>query len=293
MSNKLLIKGGDNPPQNGDLSYKELGYANLDSGLYIGTNQVDEEGKTIPKKLNENLGMDTILNFFYPVGSFYFSTDKDFDPNNEWGGTWENITGAFLFADSIDSEEIGTKVGDLNSSFSVEIENHTLDSSNLPEHQHSINNLTGQTESSGGASVSGSVSVSGQHSHNFSGTASSTGSSHVHYGYFVDNGTNQGTAGNAQDRVVMGHWSVSNKQEGNNITTNSGSHTHSVSGSTNSVDLTLEGDLSGVSIPDHAHNFTMSGQTESAGSTNSQLSHEINVTENLPKYMAICWHRIA
>lgn len=286
MSNKLLIKGGDNPPQNGDLSYKELGYANLDSGLYIGTNQVDEEGKTIPKKLNENLGMDTILNFFYPVGSFYFSTDKDFDPNNEWGGTWENITGAFLFADSIDSEEIGTKVGDLNSSFSVEIENHTLDSSNLPEHQHSINNLTGQTESSGGASVSGSVSVSGQHSHNFSGTAQS-GGSHTHSGY-----GRRIEAPVTGQRVVA--TSAPNEEENlAYVAKSSGAHTHTVTGTISTEQITLEGDLSGVSIPDHAHNFTMTGQTEIAGSTNPQLSHEINVTENLPKYMAICWHRIA
>ena len=286
MSNKLLIKGGDNPPQNGDLSYKELGYANLDSGLYIGTNQVDEEGKTIPKKLNENLGMNTILNFFYPVGSFYFSTDKDFDPNNEWGGTWENITGAFLFADSIDSEEIGTKVGDLNSSFSVEIENHTLDSSNLPEHQHSINNLTGQTESSGGASVSGSVSVSGQHSHDFSGTAQS-GGSHTHSGY-----GRRIEAPITGQRVVA--TSAPNEEENlAYVAKSSGAHTHTVTGTISTEQITLEGDLSGVSIPDHAHNFTMSGQTEIAGSTNSQLSHEINVTENLPKYMAICWHRIA
>lgn len=286
MSNKLLIKGGDNPPQNGDLSYKELGYANLDSGLYIGTNQVDEEGKTIPKKLNENLGMDTILNFFYPVGSFYFSTDKDFDPNNEWGGTWENITGAFLFADSIDSEEIGTKVGDLNSSFSVEIENHTLDSSNLPEHQHSINNLTGQTESSGGASVSGSVSVSGQHSHDFSGTAQS-GGSHTHSGY-----GRRIEAPVTGQRVVA--TSAPNEEENlAYVAKSSGAHTHTVTGTISTEQITLEGDLSGVSIPDHAHNFTMSGQTEIAGSTNPQLSHEINVTENLPKYMAICWHRIA
>lgn len=285
MSNKLLIKGGDNPPQNGDLSYKELGYANLDSGLYIGTNQVDEEGKTIPKKLNENLGMDTILNFFYPVGSFYFSTDKDFDPNNKWGGTWENITGAFLFADSIDSEEIGTKVGDLNSSFSVEIENHTLDSSNLPEHQHSINNLTGQTESSGGASVSGSVSVSGQHSHDFSGTAQS-GGSHRHDIPEVITTTSSTGRVQAGTNRQWTNWSDLQTAFG-------GAHTHTVTGTISTEQITLEGDLSGVSIPEHAHNFTMSGQTEIAGSTNSQLSHEINVTENLPKYMAICWHRIA
>ena len=29
------------------------------------------------------------LDFFYPVGSYYETTDTDFDPNTSWTGTWE------------------------------------------------------------------------------------------------------------------------------------------------------------------------------------------------------------
>lgn len=32
--------------------------------------------------------MTSILNFFYPVGSYYETSDTSFDPNVTWGGTW-------------------------------------------------------------------------------------------------------------------------------------------------------------------------------------------------------------
>lgn len=33
-------------------------------------------------------GGDGIINFFYPVGSYYETSDTLFDPNTAWGGTW-------------------------------------------------------------------------------------------------------------------------------------------------------------------------------------------------------------
>ena len=29
-----------------------------------------------------------LLNFFYPVGSYYETSDATFNPNTAWGGTW-------------------------------------------------------------------------------------------------------------------------------------------------------------------------------------------------------------
>lgn len=31
----------------------------------------------------------TALDIFYPIGSYYETSDGDFDPNTTWGGTWE------------------------------------------------------------------------------------------------------------------------------------------------------------------------------------------------------------
>lgn len=35
-----------------------------------------------------NLIKTTILDVYYPVGSYYETSDVDFNPNSQWGGTW-------------------------------------------------------------------------------------------------------------------------------------------------------------------------------------------------------------
>ncbi len=50
------------------------------------------------------------IDFFYPVGSFYETTNVNFNPNIQWGGTWEKIeTGRILQATQVNSK-VGTKV---------------------------------------------------------------------------------------------------------------------------------------------------------------------------------------
>lgn len=51
-----------------------------------------------------------MLNVFYPVGSYYETSDTTFDPNISWGGTWvEDSAGRVTVA--LDSVTFGT-VGD-------------------------------------------------------------------------------------------------------------------------------------------------------------------------------------
>lgn len=40
-----------------------------------------------------------LIDIFYPVGTYYETSDSDFDPNIEWGGTWvQDTNGRFLVA---------------------------------------------------------------------------------------------------------------------------------------------------------------------------------------------------
>lgn len=49
-----------------------------------------------------NIG--SLLNMFYPVGSYYETSDTTFDPNVSWGGTWvEDSTGKVTVAQNTDS----------------------------------------------------------------------------------------------------------------------------------------------------------------------------------------------
>ena len=61
-----------------------------------------------------------MLNLFYPVGSYYETSDTTFDPNTAWGGTWvEDTAGRILV-----SQDTGTftTVGDTGGS---ETHHHT------------------------------------------------------------------------------------------------------------------------------------------------------------------------
>jgi hypothetical protein len=48
--------------------------------------QLEKKIGELQKKLDSGGG---ILDMFYPVGSYYETSDDTFDPNVRWGGTWE------------------------------------------------------------------------------------------------------------------------------------------------------------------------------------------------------------
>lgn len=93
--------------------------------------------------LNERLNED-VVNFFdivRPVGSLYSTTDATFNPNTAkgWHGTWERIKDCVIYA-SGDSDTVGQIVGN---------NTHTLTTSELPSHTHSIPALSGTAASAG------------------------------------------------------------------------------------------------------------------------------------------------
>ena len=86
-----------------------------------------EDNHLVNKKYVDNLvggsnpgGAPTtqeLINLFYPVGSYYETSDTSFNPNTSWGGTWElEEDGTVLVSKSNDenskfNKEVGTKVG--------------------------------------------------------------------------------------------------------------------------------------------------------------------------------------
>lgn len=75
------------------------------------------------------------IDLYYPVGTYYETSNANFNPNVEWGGTWEkdedgtvlssktNVSGSLLNA------EIGSIVGE---------DSHTLTVNEMPSHAHSL-----------------------------------------------------------------------------------------------------------------------------------------------------------
>ena len=83
------------------------------------------------------LAVSSIIDIFYPVGSYYETSDTTFDPNVSWGGTWvEDTSGRVLVAS--DSGTFAT-VGDTGGE-----EKHTLVTTEMPAHNHGIYYWLGQ-----------------------------------------------------------------------------------------------------------------------------------------------------
>ena len=85
----------------------------------------------IVKKTVSSGPQSEMLNLFYPIGSYYETSNTSFDPNTAWGGTWvEDTDGRVLVA-----QNTGTfsTVGDTGGE-----ETHTLITSEMPNHSHTF-----------------------------------------------------------------------------------------------------------------------------------------------------------
>lgn len=77
--------------------------------------------------------LNEIINIMCPVGTYYETSDLNFDPNVMWGGTWEleNDGTVLVSKSSVSSSkfnvDLGTVVGE---------ENHTLTVDEMPSHAH-------------------------------------------------------------------------------------------------------------------------------------------------------------
>lgn len=69
------------------------------------------------------------LDFFYPVGSYYETSDATFNPNIRWGGTWELETEGQVHIGAGENYEIGDTGGEVT---------HILTINEMPSHTHTM-----------------------------------------------------------------------------------------------------------------------------------------------------------
>lgn len=107
----------------------------------------DESGNVqILANLDEVEVKQIVLDTFFPVGSIYTDVTGNVNPNTQFGGTWEKIQNAFLYASG--SKTVGTTGGE---------ETHKLTTSEMPSHSHG-----------------GSAASTGAHNHGISRIVSSS-----------------------------------------------------------------------------------------------------------------------
>lgn len=213
----------------------------------------------IPNCKEEN-GIDLdLLNMFYPVGSYYETSDSTFDPNVKWGGTWEQMyDGTVLISEGVYWNTVAAQPGETIGNVQV-----WLDINQIPQHAHSISLTT---------------TSSGAHAHSYSGTTSSSGS---HNHDIINNATNSnkntGIATDAGGTGTFGaHITTLNQGDykfSSSAIKSAGSHTHTYSGNTNNTG---------------SHTHSISGTTGSAGNKNP------NPIKLYQPSLVVCrWHRTA
>lgn len=102
---------------------------------------IPEKNKVTANDMNEikdalnTLIVPKLLNIFYPIGSYYETSDTSFDPNTSMGGTWELETDGTVLVSKSNTTgskfnaSIGSVVGE---------ETHTLTIEELAEHNHNL-----------------------------------------------------------------------------------------------------------------------------------------------------------
>jgi len=59
-------------------------------GVTTQMTQAEAEAGTVtdPRVISPSVFKSSMIGIFYPVGSYYETSDTSFDPNTAWGGTW-------------------------------------------------------------------------------------------------------------------------------------------------------------------------------------------------------------
>ncbi len=157
---------------------------------------------------------ETLLDFCYPVGSIYTTSNSTFDPNESFGGTWTKIENAFLYGS-------GTKtVGQVGGSEEV-----TLTTAQIPIHNHTgtTNSVGTHTHTRGSMNITGKLGVSRTFS-NLSYNLYETTSGAIYAEKVADNnmvGAEQGNRG-------LYRFSFDASRNWTGFTSSSGNHTHTI-----------------------------------------------------------------
>ena len=117
-----------------------------------------------------------LVDLIYPVGSYYDTSDGEFDPNVKWGGTWElDLSGTVLVSKSSSSSSkfnatVGTIVGE---------EEHALTVEEMPSHSHP-QSLIGINRAPNGAAYNWVNSSNNRYLYSGNDLAISTGGDQPH-----------------------------------------------------------------------------------------------------------------
>ena len=160
-----------------------------------------------------------LIDIIYPVGTYYETTNANFNPNTAWAGTtWQCITDGRVLIAGGDEYTVGTNYGE---------KTHKITTSEMPAHNHSAssasNGAHGHTASTGSAgNHSHTVSTNGDHYHGAMGENSDFGSL---YGFYDSGNTHVGNGSSDRDNSI---WRTSTNGNHSHTIGTAGAHAHTV-----------------------------------------------------------------
>ena len=142
-----IYKLQDNQTSSGYLVYTHTGSDN-NNNVYIKNITVTIPTRGWVKVSSQMQKTSTLLDFVYPVGSYIFIDNQNFDTvakvNAHFGGTWEQVKDRFILAAG-DTYTVGSTGGEAT---------HTLTVDEMPNHNHSIvDNCSPQSWMCGGGDL--------------------------------------------------------------------------------------------------------------------------------------------
>lgn len=85
--------------------------------------------------MNEIFSASAMVNYFYPVGSYYETSDTTFDPNTAWGGTWSLETEGQVHVSAGSNYSVNGALTDTTDGGEA---THTLAQTEIPEFEGSV-----------------------------------------------------------------------------------------------------------------------------------------------------------
>lgn len=162
------------------------------SSAFVSTASIQDGAVTLAKMDSAGL-----LDFFYPVGSYYETSDTTFNPNTAWGGTWvEDTWGRVTVAYQNDNVPFNT-VGKVGGE-----ETHKLTTEEMPTHNHTLS-FTANSTGVGTTKTYGTVYSTANQSIIRKDTIGTTGEL-AYWG--VDNKGGNGAHNNLQPYIVVKRW---------------------------------------------------------------------------------------
>lgn len=100
---------------------------------------------TDPRVISPSVFKSSVLDIFYPVGSYFETSDTSFDPNTAWGGTWEKEVAGQVHVSAGGTYYVSG--ANINTSDGGE-RTHTLTINEMPAHNHGLALSGGSTTGS-------------------------------------------------------------------------------------------------------------------------------------------------